>query len=131
MTVTICLGLQKHSADARASSFIKILELVPLMHQPPSILFIENVVGFEVKLIYNQRKSLFFLKYYFLCCFLMQSSDTHDQLIHILSKCCFTVQEFILSPLQFGIPYSRPRYFCLVLFSSLSLSYGDTHFGKC
>lgn len=22
-------------------------------------------------------------------------------------------QEFILSPLQFGVPYSRPRYFCL------------------
>lgn len=26
---------------------------------------------------------------------------------------CWSRQEFVLSPVQFGIPYSRPRYFCL------------------
>ncbi|OMO80678.1 C-5 cytosine methyltransferase [Corchorus olitorius] len=40
-------GLQKHSADARAFSFINILELIPRMSQPPCMLFVENVVGFE------------------------------------------------------------------------------------
>ncbi|KAL5227270.1 hypothetical protein ABZP36_015535 [Zizania latifolia] len=55
---------------------------------PPQMLFVENVVGFEV-------------------------SDTHDQLLEVLSDLNFNTQEFILSPLQFGIPYSRPRYFCL------------------
>lgn len=44
----------------------------------------------------------------------LQTSDTHAKLIEILEKTNFITQEFILSPLQFGIPYSRPRYFCLV-----------------
>ncbi|CAM0148026.1 unnamed protein product [Urochloa decumbens] len=81
-------GLQKHSADARAFSFIKILNLMQNMSHPPQMLFVENVVGFEV-------------------------SDTHDQLLEVLSTLNFNLQEFILSPLQFGVPYSRPRYFCL------------------
>lgn len=45
---------------------------------------------------------------------LWQVSDTHDQLLAVLSTLNFNTQEFILSPLQFGVPYSRPRYFCLV-----------------
>ncbi|RDX79672.1 tRNA (cytosine(38)-C(5))-methyltransferase, partial [Mucuna pruriens] len=81
-------GLQKDTGDARAFSFLQILELMPSLLQPPSMLFVENVVGFE-------------------------TSDTHAKLIEILEKINFTTQEFILSPLQFGIPYSRPRYFCL------------------
>ncbi|XP_027336452.1 tRNA (cytosine(38)-C(5))-methyltransferase 2 isoform X2 [Abrus precatorius] len=81
-------GLQKDTGDARAFSFLQILELMPLLLHPPSMLFVENVVGFE-------------------------TSDTHAKLIEILEKTNFITQEFILSPLQFGIPYSRPRYFCL------------------
>lgn len=41
-------GLQKDSDDARASSFLKILELIPHTFRPPLMLFVENVVGFEV-----------------------------------------------------------------------------------
>ncbi|GER45137.1 DNA (Cytosine-5)-methyltransferase [Striga asiatica] len=81
-------GLQKGSSDARASSFLKILELIPQSSRPPMMLFVENVVGFEI-------------------------SDTHSRMITILRENHFDTQEFILSPLQFGIPYSRPRYFCL------------------
>ncbi|KAF9612634.1 hypothetical protein IFM89_003076 [Coptis chinensis] len=81
-------GLQKDSGDARASSFIKILDLIPEMSSPPNMLFVENVVGFE-------------------------TSDTHKQMIEILVRTGFITQEFILTPLQFGVPYSRPRYFCL------------------
>lgn len=81
-------GLQKDTGDARAFSFLQILELMPSLSRPPSMLFVENVVGFE-------------------------TSDTHAKLIEILEKTNFVTQEFILSPLQFGIPYSRPRYFCL------------------
>lgn len=81
-------GLQKGSADARASSFLKILELIPKSSQPPLMIFVENVVGFE-------------------------TSDTHRIMIEMLAKAAFVTQEFILSPLQFGVPYSRPRYFCL------------------
>ncbi|KAI9073990.1 hypothetical protein K1719_044054 [Acacia pycnantha] len=81
-------GLQKDTGDARAFSFLQILELMPLLKHPPSMLFVENVVGFE-------------------------TSDTHATMIEMLEKTNFITQEFILSPLQFGIPYSRPRYFCL------------------
>nr|GLL46764.1 tRNA (cytosine(38)-C(5))-methyltransferase [Ipomoea trifida] len=81
-------GLQKGSKDARASSFLKILELIPDTTRPPLFLFVENVVGFE-------------------------TSDTHEKMMEILGKNQFVTQEFILSPLQFGIPYSRPRYYCL------------------
>ncbi|WVY94300.1 hypothetical protein V8G54_033388 [Vigna mungo] len=81
-------GLQKDTGDARAFSFLQILELMPFLLKPPSMLFVENVVGFE-------------------------TSDTHAKLVDILEKTDFITQEFILTPLQFGIPYSRPRYFCL------------------
>ncbi|XP_065851056.1 tRNA (cytosine(38)-C(5))-methyltransferase 2 isoform X2 [Euphorbia lathyris] len=88
-------GLQKHSGDARALSFLQILELIPQAKHPPSILFVENVVGFE-------------------------TSDTRLKMVEILTKSDFVTQEFILSPLQFGVPYSRPRYFCLAKRKPLS-----------
>jgi tRNA (cytosine38-C5)-methyltransferase len=52
MGVDYHAGLQKHSADARAFSFIKILNLMQNMNFPPQMLFVENVVGFEVGLSY-------------------------------------------------------------------------------
>ncbi|KAL3498289.1 hypothetical protein ACH5RR_041021 [Cinchona calisaya] len=81
-------GHQKGSKDARASSFLRILELITQTSKPPLMLFVENVVGFE-------------------------TSDTHKRMVGLLEENNFVLQEFILSPLQFGIPYSRPRYFCL------------------
>ncbi|KAG6552734.1 hypothetical protein Mapa_005681 [Marchantia paleacea] len=87
-------GLQKDADDARAISFLKMLEMLPRMTSPPSHLLVENVVGFE-------------------------NSVTHSRLLAVLKEAEFTTQEFILSPLQFGIPYSRPRYFCLAKRNSL------------
>lgn len=77
-------GLQKGSSDPRASSFLRILELISRTLQRPLMLFVENVVGFE-------------------------ASDTHERMVQMLKENDFILQEFILSPLQFGIPYSRPR----------------------
>ncbi|KAK9090661.1 hypothetical protein Sjap_023838 [Stephania japonica] len=94
-------GLQKDSNDARASSFLKILDLIPQMSRPPLVLFVENVVGFE-------------------------TSDTHNQMMQIFAETGFVTQEFILSPLQFGVPYSRPRYFCLA--KRIPLSFQNPHF---
>ncbi|XP_024030516.1 tRNA (cytosine-5-)-methyltransferase isoform X2 [Morus notabilis] len=81
-------GLQKQSNDPRAFSFLNILELIRDISRPPIMLFVENVVGFE-------------------------TSDTHSRMLEILEEADFVTQEFILTPLQFGVPYSRPRYFCL------------------
>jgi len=47
----LVLGLQKDTGDARAFSFLQILELIPFLLKPPSMLFVENVVGFEVCLL--------------------------------------------------------------------------------
>lgn len=44
------IGLKKDSTDARSFSFIKILENMPHMKHPPLMLFVENVVGFEVSI---------------------------------------------------------------------------------
>ncbi|KAE8655336.1 pentatricopeptide repeat-containing protein [Hibiscus syriacus] len=88
-------GLQKHSADARAFSFLNILELIPRLSKPPNMFLVENVVGFE-------------------------TSDTQEKMVEVLARSYFVVQEFILSPLQFGVPYSRPRYFCLAKQKPLS-----------
>ncbi|KAE8691345.1 putative protein phosphatase 2C 22-like [Hibiscus syriacus] len=88
-------GLQKHSADARAFSFLNILELIPRTSKPPNMLLVENVVGIE-------------------------TSDTRAKMVDVLAKSDFVMQEFILSPVQFGVPYSRPRYFCLAKQKPLS-----------
>lgn len=115
----LVLGLQKDTGDARAFSFLQILELIPFLLQPPNMLFVENVVGFEVCLAqFNLFKHISLMissiHSFFLRPPWLQTSDTHAKLIEILEKTNFITQEFILSPLQFGIPYSRPRYFCLV-----------------
>ncbi|XP_010670683.2 tRNA (cytosine(38)-C(5))-methyltransferase 2 isoform X2 [Beta vulgaris subsp. vulgaris] len=81
-------GLQKDSSDARAFSFLNILELIPELSSAPLMLLVENVVGFE-------------------------TSNTRNKMIEVLATTGYLTQEFILSPLQFGVPYSRPRYFCL------------------
>lgn len=57
----------------------------------------------------------------YFCFLLLQTSNTHKQMIEIFAKTGFVTQEYILTPLQFGVPYSRPRYFCLVNYFSLFL----------
>ncbi|KAH9608123.1 hypothetical protein KSS87_001054 [Heliosperma pusillum] len=91
-------GLQKDSSDARAFSFLNILELIPQLSHPPLMLFVENVVGFE-------------------------TSDTHSKMIEVLTETNYVTQEFVLSPLQFEVPYSRPRYFCLAKRKPLRFKY--------
>jgi tRNA (cytosine38-C5)-methyltransferase len=54
------------------------------MTRPPSHLLLENVVGFD-------------------------TSDMHALLLQRLQAAGYHVAEFILTPLQYGIPYSRPR----------------------
>lgn len=55
------------------------------MQQPPQWLMLENVVGFD-------------------------HSDVHKLMVKALQDAGYHMQEFILSPLQYGIPYTRPRY---------------------
>lgn len=81
-------GNKKGADDARAGSFMTLLGRLPSLKSPPAYLLMENVVGFE-------------------------ASSTADDLRSFLGKQAYAVQEFQLSPTQLGVPYSRPRYFCL------------------
>jgi hypothetical protein len=44
----------------------------------------------------------------------LQNSDSRQLLIEQLEACNYTYQEFLLNPLQMGIPNSRLRYYLLV-----------------
>ncbi|KAL1921808.1 uncharacterized protein VTP21DRAFT_10450 [Calcarisporiella thermophila] len=84
------IGLAKGSKDTRAKSFLKLMDVLPQMQFPPEYLLVENVKGFE-------------------------ESDSRDLLIETLSRCGYAFQEFLLSPIQFGIPNSRLRYYLLAV----------------
>lgn len=43
-----------------------------------------------------------------------QESDSRDMLVETLKECGYIFQEFLLTPLQLGIPNSRMRYYLLV-----------------
>ena len=81
-------GKQKDTEDPRAESFLHLISVIPTMANPPRMLLIENVVGFE-------------------------SSETRERLITMLRSLKYHIQEFHLSPDQISIPNSRTRYFCL------------------
>ncbi|KAA6416694.1 MAG: tRNA (cytosine(38)-C(5))-methyltransferase-like [Trebouxia sp. A1-2] len=82
-------GLQKDADDWRASSFMTLLLKLPQMQVPPMRLLVENVVGFE-------------------------GSRTRARMVEVMQAAGYAVQEFLISPVQLGIPYSRPRYFALM-----------------
>ncbi|CAK9275848.1 unnamed protein product [Sphagnum jensenii] len=97
-------GLRKDVDDSRAQSFLQMLEMLSQMVSPPNYILVENVVGFE-------------------------NSVTHSQLIDVLEDAGFISQEFILTPLQLGIPYSRPRYFCMA--KRKPLNFGQPDLNSC
>jgi tRNA (cytosine38-C5)-methyltransferase len=49
--------LRKDAGDARALSFLSLIEMLSLMLRPPTHLFIENVVGFEASTSYYYSKA--------------------------------------------------------------------------
>ena len=81
-------GLRKDADDGRASSFASLLAALPRMAHPPTRLLLENVVGFD-------------------------TSRTREEVLSVLAAASFVTHEFVLSPTQLGVPYSRPRYFLL------------------
>ncbi|KAI0089821.1 S-adenosyl-L-methionine-dependent methyltransferase [Irpex rosettiformis] len=96
---TVLNPLAKGSEDPRAKSFIHLIEkvlpdLVEMGHEPKYLL-VENVAGFE-------------------------TSSTRQRVLHLLNSLDYTTAEFLLTPLQFGIPNSRLRYYLLAKKKPLS-----------
>uniref|UniRef100_T2MJN0 tRNA (Cytosine(38)-C(5))-methyltransferase n=1 Tax=Hydra vulgaris TaxID=6087 RepID=T2MJN0_HYDVU len=82
------LGKQEASCDPRAKSFKKLMNILMKMTSPPSFIFLENVKGFEV-------------------------SDSCEDFLMILNSKGYYTQSFLLSPIDFGIPNSRLRYYLI------------------
>lgn len=83
----------------------------------PGRLLIENVAGFEV--LYNPPSAF---------CFLLsldqKTSLTRQTLLTALSRLGYSVIELLLTPLAFGIPNSRLRYYLLARFEPFTFSGG-------
>ncbi|GJE94260.1 DNA methyltransferase [Phanerochaete sordida] len=89
---TVLNPLAKGSEDPRAKSFIHLMEnVLPELAgagEQPKYLLVENVAGFE-------------------------TSSTRERLLHTLHSLGYATRELLLTPLQFGVPNSRLRYYLL------------------
>ncbi|KAI0791822.1 S-adenosyl-L-methionine-dependent methyltransferase [Abortiporus biennis] len=87
----------KGEGDSRAKSFIHLIEnVLPSlveMKQHPRYLLVENVAGFE-------------------------TSSTRQKLLRVLFSLGYSNVELLLTPLQFGVPNSRLRYYLLAKFGA-------------
>ena len=97
-------GLRRDNQDTRTDSFFHLMTLLGEMKAPPRYLLMENVQGFE-------------------------TSQTREHFVGILDRLGYTVQEFLLSPSQFGIPNSRLRFYLLakrkpLRFAPIKLEHG-------
>ncbi|KAI7829278.1 S-adenosyl-L-methionine-dependent methyltransferase [Kickxella alabastrina] len=72
--------------DPRARGLIHLLKLLPQLEHIPTHFFLENVMNFE-----NSRSRVL--------------------LVETLGKMGFEIHECLMSPVQFGIPNNRLRYF--------------------
>ncbi|RUS89907.1 hypothetical protein EGW08_002348 [Elysia chlorotica] len=80
------VGKKGDCNDVRTQSFLHLLHLIRQLEKKPTYILVENVKGFE-------------------------TSQTRELLVECLSSCGYTHQEFLLTPLQFGIPNCRLRYY--------------------
>lgn len=88
------VGKQLDVEDGRAKSFLYLLQILPKLKILPKYIFLENVKGFDV-------------------------SKSRDLLLKCMMDLRYDFQEFLLTPLQFGIPNSRLRYYFMAKQKSL------------
>ncbi|KAG1845114.1 S-adenosyl-L-methionine-dependent methyltransferase [Suillus subalutaceus] len=107
---TILNPAARGEADPRAKSFLHLIDHVlpdlAAQDSQPRYILIENVVGF-------------------------QDSITRRRLVDTLQRLGYVVAEFLLTPVQFGIPNSRLRYYLLAKLSPLRFSgLYESHFDR-
>jgi tRNA (cytosine38-C5)-methyltransferase len=88
-------GKQEDMADHRTDSFFHLMQVISNMSKPPSYIMMENVRGFE-------------------------ASQTRHSFVDVLHNKGYSIQEFLISPKQFGVPNSRLRYYLLGYLQSLN-----------
>ncbi|RYH15274.1 hypothetical protein EON65_31990 [archaeon] len=79
---------KRDDTDPRSASFSNLINQLDRVKHPPQFIILENVVGFE----------------------------TSKSCADFLSQLCdrnYVYEQYIISPIQCGVPNSRPRYYCL------------------
>jgi tRNA (cytosine38-C5)-methyltransferase len=78
--------------DPRSNAFLHILLLLSDVSEKdrPTLILIENVVGFE-------------------------TSESHQQLRNTLARTGYSIAQFILQPTQVHVPNDRPRYYAMAI----------------
>ena len=90
-------GKKEDMADHRTDSFQHLLQVLQKMTKLPHYIMMENVKGFEV-------------------------SQMRETFVFVLKKIGYSLQEFLVSPIQFGVPNSRLRYYLLARLQPLAFS---------
>ncbi|KAI9489076.1 S-adenosyl-L-methionine-dependent methyltransferase [Zychaea mexicana] len=81
-------GNMKDIDDPRAQGLVHLINLLPKLADPPTFLFLENVKNFE-------------------------ESQSRAKLVETLQSMNYQIKECLLSPIQFGIPNHRARYYMM------------------
>ena len=117
---TVLNPMPRDSADPRAKSFLHLInDVLPSLAVSdalPGRLLIENVAGFEV--LHSSSVSRFLLTVD------RKKSATRQTMLTVLSRLGYNVLELLLTPLSFGIPNSRLRYYLLARFEPFSFPDG-------
>lgn len=117
---TILNPTPRDSGDPRAKSFLHLInDVLPSLAESDSLpgrLLIENVAGFEV--LYPSPPSASSLNLD------RKTSATRQTLLTVLSRLGYNILELLLTPLSFGIPNSRLRYYLLARFEPFSFPSG-------
>ncbi|CAG8459181.1 5423_t:CDS:2, partial [Scutellospora calospora] len=74
--------------DPRAKGLLHLIDILPKLSNPPIYIFLENVLNFE-------------------------KSKSREKLISQLCQMNYEIHECLLTPLQFGIPNDRLRYYLM------------------
>ncbi|KAK9768189.1 hypothetical protein K7432_001384 [Basidiobolus ranarum] len=81
-------GKSLDDQDERAKGLLHLIDLLPELQSPPKYIFLENVKNFEY-------------------------SRSRERLVGCLDDLDYEIHECLLSPLQFGIPNDRLRYYLM------------------
>lgn len=79
-------GKSLDDQDNRADGLLNLLEQLPKLEYIPEYFFLENVPNFEI-------------------------SKSREKLINTLDDLGFSIKEYLVSPLQFGVANDRRRYY--------------------
>lgn len=118
----------KGASDPRAQSFLHLIRhVLPQMRTVgagPSYLLVENVAGFEVRITSGVVSSTT------IYLILLKTSATRAVLCSTLQSFGYRTLELLLTPLQFGIPNSRLRYYLLAKLRPFHFQHEPSIYGQ-